>query len=233
MNKKSFKIAGLLTGLFLMLPTHADAAVVTQNIPVASTMAGVSNVLANIDYSAPDVHIENVSVEPVQEPLTHELNGYEVSRTRYNLVKAAEDMVGHFTYELGAKPDYENNWQVGDSLDCSGFTEYVYYLVTGYDIGQGTWNQSTDNIENGNAVYIDHDELLPGDLAFLMDGKDTVYTDENGQKCVRMNHVGIYMGKDENGEDLWCHSNAKDGTVSINSVSYWTRYMRITAVDLD
>lgn len=44
MNKKSFKIAGLLTGLFLVLPTHADAAVVTQNISVASTMAGVSNV---------------------------------------------------------------------------------------------------------------------------------------------------------------------------------------------
>ena len=38
MNKKSFKVAGLVTGLFLMLPTHANAAVVTQNVAVTSTI---------------------------------------------------------------------------------------------------------------------------------------------------------------------------------------------------
>ena len=157
----------------------------------------------------------------------------DIPVVRKKIVDTACSMQGTVTYKLGSKPDYENDWQIGESLDCSGFVEYVYYMAAGIDIGDGTWIQSTGNIESGNAVYISHDELLPGDLAFLYDGNETVKKDESGNFITVMNHVGIYVGKDAQGNDLWCHCNAKDNTIAVNSVDYWTRYMRIKAVDSD
>lgn len=207
----------------------ASAAAVTETAPAAPT-AGVTKAVSEIDFSEPVVEPEPASVV---EP-TYSINGYDgLSQTRLCIVNTAMGMAGQFTYNLGSKPDYNNNWKTGESLDCSGFVEYVFWLVTGQDIGEGTWMQSTENVESGRATYISHDELKPGDLAFLMDGRETIYTDENGEKHTRTNHVGIYCGKDADGNDLWCHCNAKDSTVAVNSVSYWTKYMRITSIDME
>ena len=125
-----------------------------------------------------------------------DFSGHKILAARYFQYNSdtAMGMSGQFTYNLGSKPDYNNNWKTGESLDCSGFVEYVFWLVTGQDIGEGTWMQSTENVEGGRAQYISHEELKPGDLAFLMDGRDTIYTDENGEKHTRTNHVGIYCG---------------------------------------
>lgn len=206
------------------------AAAVTETPAPAVPTAGVTKAVSEINFSEP---IAEPEPAPVVEP-TYSINGYDgLSQTRYCIVNTAMGMTGQFTYNLGSKPDYNNNWKTGESLDCSGFVEYVFWLVTGQDIGEGTWMQSTENVEGGRAAYISHDELKPGDLAFLMDGRDTVYTDENGEKHTRTNHVGIYCGKDTEGNDLWCHCNAKDNTVAVNSVSYWTKYMRITSIDME
>lgn len=209
------------------------ASVTTVETPAVPT-AGVTKAVSEIDFS--ESSVVEPAPAPAPEPVepTYSINGYDnLSQTRYCIVNTAMGMVNQFTYNLGSKPDYNNNWKTGESLDCSGFVEYVFWLVTGQDIGEGTWMQSTENVEGGRAQYISHEELKPGDLAFLMDGKDTIYTDENGEKHTRTNHVGIYCGKDADGNDLWCHCNAKDNTVAVNSVSYWTKYMRITSIDME
>lgn len=238
MNKKNFLIivAAVLSIVGVLNVNIKTVSAAEINTVPAATIAdtpvptaGVTKAVSEIDFSAP-------AVEPAPEPVepTYSINGYDgLSQTRYCIINTAMGMVNQFTYNLGSKPDYNNNWKTGESLDCSGFVEYVFWLVTGQDIGEGTWMQSTENVEGGRAAYISHDELKPGDLAFLMDGRDTVYTDENGEKHTRTNHVGIYCGKDADGNDLWCHCNAKDNTVAVNSVSYWTKYMRITSIDME
>ena len=243
MNKKNFLIISVATlsiiGV-LNINIKTVSAAETNTVPAATVespavpTAGVTKAVSEIDFSEPVVEPAPEPVPaPVVEP-TYSINGYDgLSQTRYCIVNTAMGMVNQFTYSLGSKPDYNNNWKTGESLDCSGFVEYVFWLVTGQDIGEGTWMQSTENVEGGRAQYISHEELKPGDLAFLMDGRDTIYTDENGEKHTRTNHVGIYCGKDAEGNDLWCHCNAKDNTVAVNSVSYWTKYMRITSIDME
>ena len=242
MNKKTFliivtavlSIIGVLNvNIKTVSAAETDAAsvaTITETPAPAAPTAGVTKAVSEIDFSEPVAKPEPV-VEP--EP-TYSINGYDgLSQTRYCIVNTAMGMTGQFTYNLGSKPDYNNNWKTGESLDCSGFVEYIFWLVTGQDIGEGTWMQSTENVEGGRAAYISHDELKPGDLAFLMDGRETIYTDANGEKHTRTNHVGIYCGKDAEGNDLWCHCNAKDNTVAVNSVSYWTKYMCITSIDME
>lgn len=243
MNKKNFLIivAAVLSIVGVLNVNIKTVSAAEINTTPAATIAetpvptaGVTKAVSEIDFSEPVAETEPAPVPvPVVEP-TYSINGYDnLSQTRYCIINTAMGMSGQFTYNLGSKPDYKNNWKTGESLDCSGFVEYVFWLVTGQDIGEGTWMQSTENVEGGRAQYISHEELKPGDLAFLMDGRDTIYTDENGEKHTRTNHVGIYCGKDAEGNDLWCHCNAKDNTVAVNSVSYWIKYMRITSIDME
>ena len=220
MNKKNFLIivAAVLSIVGVLNVNIKTVSAAEINTTPAATIAetpvptaGVTKAVSEIDFSEPVAEAEPA---PVVEPEpTYSINEYDgLSQTRYCIVNTAMGMSGQFTYNLGSKPDYNNNWKTGEFLDCSRFVEYV---------------------EGGRAQYISHEELKPGDLAFLMDCRYTIYTDENGEKHTRTNHVGIYCGKDAEGNDLWCHCNAKDNTVAVNSVSYWTKYMRITSIDMD
>lgn len=146
MNKKNFliliatmSIIGVLN-INIKTVSAAEASTIpaaTAESPAAPT-AGVTKAVSEIDFSEP-------VVEPVPEPVvepepTYSINGYDgLSQTRYCIVNTAMGMVNQFTYNLGSKPDYNNNWKTSGSLDCSGFVEYVFWLVTGQDIGEGTW----------------------------------------------------------------------------------------------
>jgi len=98
---------------------------------------------------------------------------------------------------IQAKGNY--NWPVGTilplGLDCSGFVDWVYMQVAGVvlsDIGGGG---------GAAAQYyackpIRENELKPGDLGFL----DNPY--KTGGSA---NHVGIYIGRDKDGEPMFIH----------------------------
>ena len=109
----------------------------------------------------------------------------------------------------------------------------MFYKVLNENIGEGTWNQSTGNINSDKGVYVKEKDLIPGDIAFLYDGKDTITSkkDEEGNPIVKTNHVGIYVGKNKEGKNLWVHCNAADNTVALNTVSYWKRYERLKCID--
>jgi cell wall-associated NlpC family hydrolase len=80
-------------------------------------------------------------------------------------------------------------------------------------MGNNLGNTSTHN-QITQCDKISESELLPGDLAFLMDEKGVT------------THVGIYAGK-RDGKQVWIHENAAANNVSMDTVNYWTGYYRL------
>jgi hypothetical protein len=87
-------------------------------------------------------------------------------------------------------PDCNNNGQI--SLDCSGFTRWVYYLAYGSDV----LSDALDPEDHSNTVYQMGEmqnvtgSQAPGDLVFFAPNGTPNAPDSSG-------HVGIYISNDE------------------------------------
>lgn len=146
---------------------------------------------------------------------------------RKAVVETALSLVGKVPYFWGGKsgPGWNKEWNTpnlvtaaGSStsgtylpygLDCTGFVHWVYWTALGRDslapaAANSLW-YGTDPISE--------DELQPGDI---------VYKDP---PTVTVNHVGIYIGKDSNGKNLYVHCAFSAGGVTMNSYSGF-RYFR-------
>lgn len=148
----------------------------------------------------------------------------DTSDLRKNIVIQGADAVGKIPYYWGGtasvkgyegndfgkiiEPDEKGRNRKG--LDCSHFVDWVYWTVMDNNLGN---TNTSGQIKLCNKIDID--DLLPGDLAFLMD--------RNGKTT----HVGIYAGINEKGERVWIHENANDNNVAVNTVSYWSGYYRL------
>ena len=148
------------------------------------------------------------------------VNSLSCNDTRKHIVTTALSLVGKVPYFWGGKspPGWNDEWNTpklvtaaGSSttgtirpfgLDCSGFTDWTYKTAVGVSLYEGTWSQWD------NSYAITEDELLPGDLGFLMN--------EDGQGW---NHVLIYAGVGDNGERMWVHSSGGEGVI-FNTPSY-------------
>lgn len=142
------------------------------------------------------------------------------SETRKHIVKTGLSLVGKVPYFWGGKSDagWNEEWNTPKlvtaagsttsgtirpfGLDCSGFTDWTYKTAVGVSLYGGTWSQWDES------YAISSNELLPGDLGFLMD------SDGNG-----WNHVLIFAGYGENGERMWVHSSGGEGVI-LNTPSY-------------
>lgn len=152
----------------------------------------------------------------------------ETTELRKKIVIQAADAVGKIPYYWGgtaSHPGYDgNNFGTAVSpdnkgrnrkgLDCSHFVDWVYWTVMDNNLG----NTNTKG-QIKMCKKISEQELLPGDLAFLID--------KQGQTT----HVGIYAGTNENGEKVWIHENANDSNVAMNTVSYWSGYYRLNIME--
>ena len=154
-----------------------------------------------------------------------------LSDERKSILTNALSLVGKVPYFWGGKsaPGWNDEWNTpkvvtaaGSSssgtirpfgLDCSGFTDWVYQTALGMSIGVG----STDQWNNSREIQ--QSELIPGDLGFLQAPSET-----------STNHVLIYAGLGENGEQLWVHCESGNGVV-LNSPDYITYYRRILSGD--
>lgn len=153
-----------------------------------------------------------------------------LSEARKSILTNALSLVGKVPYFWGGKsaPGWNDEWNTpkvvtaaGSSssgtirpfgLDCSGFTDWVYQTALGMSIGVGTeaqWNNSREILES---------ELIPGDLGFLQAPSES-----------STNHVLIYAGVGEGGEQLWVHCESGSGVV-LNSPDYVTYYRRISSL---
>lgn len=161
------------------------------------------------------------------------VNQQNCNATRKHILTTALSLVGKVPYFWGGKSaaGWNDEWNTpklvtasGSStsgtirpygLDCSGFTDWVYKTALGVSLYEGTWNQWD------NTYAITESELLPGDLGFMA---------EPG--TVPVNHVLIYAGKGENGEQMWVHCASGTGVV-LNSPDYVTQYRRLSNVDFE
>lgn len=161
------------------------------------------------------------------------VNQQNCNATRKHILTTALSLVGKVPYFWGGKSaaGWNDEWNTpklvtasGSStsgtirpygLDCSGFTDWVYKTALGVSLYEGTWNQWD------NTYAITESELPPGDLGFMA---------EPG--TVPVNHVLIYAGKGENGEQMWVHCASGTGVV-LNSPDYVTQYRRPSNVDFE
>lgn len=150
------------------------------------------------------------------------------SELRKNIVLQAGDAVGKIPYYWGGSancagyegnhfgsvvsPDYKGRNRKG--LDCSHFVDWVYWTVMNNNLG----NTNTKG-QIKMCRKINSNELLAGDLGFLMD------------KQGNTTHVGIYAGTNEKGEKVWIHENSHDNNVAVNTVSYWNGYYRLNMME--
>lgn len=160
------------------------------------------------------------SVPLTDEELIAFVSRQNCSAVRKHILETALSLVGKVPYFWGGKspPGWNDEWNTpklvtaaGSSttgtirpfgLDCSGFTDWTYKTAVGVSLNEGTWSQWD------NSYAITEDELLPGDLGFLMN--------EDGQGW---NHVLIYAGVGDNGERMWVHSSGGEGVI-FNTPSY-------------
>lgn len=142
------------------------------------------------------------------------------SETRKHIVKTGLSLVGKVPYFWGGKSaaGWNDEWNTPKlvtaagstttgtirpfGLDCSGFSDWTYKTAVGVSLYGASWSQW------GESYAIAAEELLPGDLGFLMD-------DDGGG----WNHVLIFAGYGENGERMWVHSSGGEGVI-FNTPSY-------------
>ena len=162
------------------------------------------------------------------------VNMQDCNATRKHILTTALSLVGKVPYFWGGKSaaGWNDEWNTpklvtseGSSssgtirpygLDCSGFTDWVYKTALGVSLYAGTWNQWD------NTYAITEAELLPGDLGFMA-----------VPGTVPVNHVLIYAGKNQEGEQMWVHCSSSGGGVVLNSPDYVAQYRRPMNVDFD
>lgn len=160
-------------------------------------------------------------------------NSPHVSATRDDIVRAALSIVGRVKYFWGGKSKAGWNdmwgkpvlvtapgdWSSGTyqpyGLDCSGYTDWVYKTA---EVGNMLSGGGTAYQFN-NTFGIDADELLPGDIGFM-----------NTPNQAGVNHTGIYIGTDVNGNALFAHCAGGQGVI-VNNFRF--KYFRRVFVNLD
>ena len=144
----------------------------------------------------------------------------DLDQARREAVETALSLVGKVNYFWGGKSlviGWDSRWgqltQVwadGSSttgtyrpygLDCSGFMDWIFYNLTGgeYILGQG----GGASAQHSYCTPVSQAETQPGDLAF--------YPDDS--------HVGIVVGRREDGKLLVCHCSSGQNNVVVTEFS--------------
>ncbi len=148
------------------------------------------------------------------------VNSQNCNGTRKHIITTGLSLVGKVPYFWGGKsgPGWNEEWNTpklvtaaGSSssgtirpfgLDCSGFSDWTYKTALGISLHDGDGGQWE------NSEGITAEELLPGDLGFLMESDGSGWS-----------HVLIFAGYGADGTRMWVHSAGGTGVV-FNSPSY-------------
>lgn len=164
----------------------------------------------NLDYITIDNEM-NIYIETL-------LKNDGISELRRQVISVATSLIGKVPYQWGGKatkPGYDTSWwSIGDDskqkgLDCSGFVQWCY-ITAGYDSNIYNKLLSTTGMLD-NLEPIMEDELSPGDLGFLHNGRSD-----------RINHVGIYVG-----EGTWIHCSSQAKTVTVEKTDMFQVFKKM------
>lgn len=236
-------ITAILCALTIIGSTEVKANDSESKIPTSGVTAVLEVDLNKICTKVQNKDINNVeakeeSTEDEQPEVEEQpeviVDPYE---WRGRIVDLINTTVGNIGYVWGNKPICGNE-DAHLGLDCSGYVEYIF---KGLNINYSGCLESTCTITE-STDEIRYEELQIGDLGllrpygsyYLNDDGQTNYTgDFNGDGIIDdtakliANHVGIYIGKDENGNDLWAHCSGRAGTVVINNFSSFKYFCRV------
>lgn len=168
---------------------------------------------------------------------------FNLSEERKKIVETALTAEGNIDYLWGIKPVSKI---LSEGYDCSGFVQWVYWNAEDSDYPRNEL-YSTLSITT-QAEQISYDELLPGDLGVLRED-GSYYLSAAGNKyydldllkqenisigadpeeyTLHENHVGIYVGKDSDGNDIWCHCRGGSyNTVVVDHYDGFKLYYRV------
>lgn len=189
--------------------------------------AGLATALSSSDLYRESINLLYESDKDIVDKTFY--GYYNVDETRVKTVNTAIASQGRIKYEWGGKPmssEWQQSWdEKTKGLDCSGFVSFVCWNVTG-EHNEGL--DSTYAIAH-ELTKINEDELQPGDIGML-NSRGTYYsvgsaefsfydqalaykesTGNTNKIRTHVGHTGIYVGKDANGNKLWCH--CKGGNV--------------------
>ncbi|MGW4369199.1 C40 family peptidase [Nocardia takedensis] len=96
----------------------------------------------------------------------------------------------------------------GGGFDCSGLTLYAVYHASGGQIRLPHYTQAQQ--DHPTARVVAFDQRQPGDLIFFTAPGDA-----------DSHHVGIYLGRDDQGRDLLLHAPQSGQTVTTTPLSAW------------
>lgn len=180
------------------------------------------------DYSGIIAGEINIDASVLKDSEIRGITGDIVDSRRQAVIATALPLVGKVPYFWGGKsaPGWNDEWGTlkvvtapGNSktgqyipygLDCSGFTNWVFRTALGEDAMSG-WGATAQWYES---VPIKASELQPGDLAFMIPPSEEI------------NHVGIYVGKDDNGKNIYVHCSYGGGGVVMNGYSGFVYFRR-------
>ena len=165
--------------------------------------------------------IDSEELEQILEELPHDL-----SPERRKILETACTLVGKVHYFWGGKSNaigWDNRWGTSMKvtapgsrttgtirsfgLDCSGFVDWVFNNSLNYILGEGGGARA----QHDNCEDISWSEALPGDLVFYPN--DT--------------HIGIIIGKDDNGELLVVHCASDYNNVVVTGIEGFVSVGRV------
>lgn len=174
--------------------------------------------------------LSDEEIAALQEKISNQFGSIDAARSQ--LVNFALDKVGAIKYWWGGKPSgkgwdskwgttapandayYASNLAKGRKvygLDCSGFVGWCYWNVFDVQPGLSTANFTTLL----GLSQISFSDMRPGDIGL---------ENRPGSKT---NHIGIFVGYDENGKAMWVHCNGSTGDVAVNNTNCFRLYYQL------
>ena len=174
--------------------------------------------------------LSDEEIAALQEKINNQFGSIDAARSE--LVNFALDKVGAIKYWWGGKPSgkswdfkwgtiapasdsyYASNAAKGRKvygLDCSGFVGWCYWNVFDVQPGLSTANFTTSL----GLSQISFSDMRPGDIGL---------ENRPGSKT---NHIGIFVGYDENGKAMWVHCNGSTGDVAVNNTNCFRLYYQL------
>ena len=180
------------------------------------------------EYSYAEDHGTESIIFENDEAMEAFIASFDIPAERQTVINTAMPLVSKVEYFWGGKSKAGWNSSWGElrlvtapgsrtsgtyqpyGLDCSGFVDWVYKTA-----GYGNVLSGGTVYQWGQSIKIEEEDLIPGDLAFKnVPGKQGI------------NHVGIYLGKNEEGRNLFIHCASGEGVV-VNDypLSYFRRVL--------
>lgn len=156
----------------------------------------------------------------------------DIGTARQSFVNFSLDYVGAISYWFGGKPSskaWDSRWGTAApssdpyytyntgkgrtvlGLDCSGFVGWCYWNAFDTQPGCSTANFTT-SLGLPQTSFMN---LQPGDI-----GLSSVPGSSS-------NHIGIFVGFDENGKALWVHCNGSTANVAVNNYNGFRYYYKL------